>query len=71
MRVRVDLPWRAEVAYFLETLHFSTGKAAVLRDVASGRQLAAYGLQRVDGDIPVFALEQAPAWVREIPRIGE
>ena len=58
-----------DVAYFLETLHFSSGKMAMLREVASGKLLASYGLKRVDGDIPDGVLKHAPRWVREIPNI--
>lgn len=59
----------AEIAYDLDTLHFSSGKNATLRDVVSGKRLASYGLQRVDGEIPAAALKQAPPWVQEIPDI--
>jgi hypothetical protein len=59
----------AQVAYFVETLHFSTGKDAELRDVRSGKLLATYGLKRIEGDIPQDALRKAPRWVREIPDI--
>ena len=59
----------AEIAYFVETLHFSTAKDTELRDVRSGKLLATYGLKRIDGDIPQEALRKAPRWVREIPDI--
>ena len=61
----------AEVAYYRDTLYFSTGKGAVLRDIASGKQLATFGLHRVDGEIPATTLERAPLWVRQIPRIED
>jgi len=57
------------VAYFVETLHFSTGKDAELRDARSGGLLSRYGLERVDGEIPSDALKNVPPWVREIPDI--
>ncbi len=59
----------AQVAYVLETCHFSTGKDAELRDTQYGGVLSKYALKRVDGDIPPDSLRRAPAWVREIPDI--
>ena len=59
----------AEVAYLVETCHFSTGKGAELRDTRYGGVLSKYGLERVDGDIPRESLRRAPAWVRKIPNI--
>lgn len=59
-----------DVAYEVETPHFSSGKVARLREIHSGKLLATYGLQRVEGEIPAEVLELAPRWVREIPNIG-
>ncbi len=59
----------AEVAYSVETCHFSTGEDAELRDTQYGGVLSKYALKRVDGDIPPDSLRRAPAWVREIPNI--
>ena len=58
-----------EVAYVEDTLHFSTGKRATLRDIASGKQIATFGLERVDGEIPASVLAHAPGWVQQIPHI--
>lgn len=59
----------SQVAYVLETCHFSTGKDAELRDTQYGGMLSQFALKRVDGDIPPDSLRSAPAWVREIPNI--
>lgn len=57
------------VAYVEDTLHFSTGKSAALRDIASGKEIARFGLERVDGEIPASVLVHAPTWVQKIPHI--